>query len=60
MEDFDEAIKRLKDRHVPFAAEPFETGEETLASEEEADDVQEAPQILAQPLPFASAFCEKL
>lgn len=25
VEDFDEAIKRLKDRHVPFAAEPFET-----------------------------------
>jgi predicted enzyme related to lactoylglutathione lyase len=25
VEDFDVAIKRLKDRHVPFAAEPFET-----------------------------------
>jgi predicted enzyme related to lactoylglutathione lyase len=25
VEDFDAAIKRLKDRHVPFAAEPFET-----------------------------------
>jgi predicted enzyme related to lactoylglutathione lyase len=25
VEDFDEAIKRLKDQHVPFAAEPFET-----------------------------------
>lgn len=25
VEDFDEAIKRLKDRGVPFAAEPFET-----------------------------------
>ncbi len=25
VEDFDEAIKRLKDRQVPFAAEPFET-----------------------------------
>jgi predicted enzyme related to lactoylglutathione lyase len=25
VENFDEAIKRLKDRHVPFAAEPFET-----------------------------------
>ena len=25
VEDFDEAIKRLKDRHVRFAAEPFET-----------------------------------
>src|SRR5437879_12751166 len=25
MENFDEAIKRLKDRHVPFAAEPFES-----------------------------------
>jgi predicted enzyme related to lactoylglutathione lyase len=25
VEDFDEAIQRLKDRHVPFAAEPFET-----------------------------------
>jgi predicted enzyme related to lactoylglutathione lyase len=25
MEDFDDAIKRLKDRHVRFAAEPFET-----------------------------------
>jgi predicted enzyme related to lactoylglutathione lyase len=25
VEDFDEAIKRLKDRHVSFAAEPFET-----------------------------------
>lgn len=25
VEDFDDAIKRLKDRHVPFAAEPFET-----------------------------------
>jgi predicted enzyme related to lactoylglutathione lyase len=25
VEDFDKAIKRLKDRHVPFAAEPFET-----------------------------------
>jgi len=25
VEDFDEAIKRLKGRHVPFAAEPFET-----------------------------------
>ena len=25
VEDFDEAIKRLKDRHVHFAAEPFET-----------------------------------
>jgi predicted enzyme related to lactoylglutathione lyase len=25
MEDFDEAIKRLKDRQVRFAAEPFET-----------------------------------
>jgi predicted enzyme related to lactoylglutathione lyase len=25
VEDFDEAIKRLKDRHVGFAAEPFET-----------------------------------
>jgi predicted enzyme related to lactoylglutathione lyase len=24
VEDFDEAIKRLKDRHVRFAAEPFE------------------------------------
>ena len=25
VEDFDEAIKRLKDRHVSFAAGPFET-----------------------------------
>jgi predicted enzyme related to lactoylglutathione lyase len=25
VENFDEAIQRLKDRHVPFAAEPFET-----------------------------------
>jgi len=25
MEDFDEAIKRLKDRQVPFDAEPFES-----------------------------------
>jgi predicted enzyme related to lactoylglutathione lyase len=25
VENFDEAIKRLKDREVPFAAEPFET-----------------------------------
>ena len=25
VEDFDEAIRRLKDRQVPFAAEPFET-----------------------------------
>ena len=25
VEDFDDAIKRLKDRGVPFAAEPFET-----------------------------------
>ncbi len=25
VEDFDEAIGRLKDRHVRFAAEPFET-----------------------------------
>ena len=25
VEDFDVAIKRLKDRHVRFAAEPFET-----------------------------------
>jgi predicted enzyme related to lactoylglutathione lyase len=25
VEDFDQAIKRLKDRQVPFAAEPFET-----------------------------------
>ena len=25
VENFDEAIKRLKDQHVPFAAEPFET-----------------------------------
>ena len=25
VEDFDDAIKRLKDRHVHFAAEPFET-----------------------------------
>ena len=25
VEDFDEAITRLKDRHVRFAAEPFET-----------------------------------
>src|SRR6266571_7616937 len=25
VEDFDEAIKRLKGQHVPFAAEPFET-----------------------------------
>lgn len=25
VEDFEEAIKRLQDRHVPFAAEPFET-----------------------------------
>jgi len=25
VEDFDNAIKRLKDRHVSFAAEPFET-----------------------------------
>ena len=25
VEDFNEAIKRLKDRHVRFAAEPFET-----------------------------------
>ena len=25
VEDVDEAIKRLKDRQVPFAAEPFET-----------------------------------
>jgi predicted enzyme related to lactoylglutathione lyase len=25
VEDFDDAIKRLKDRHVRFAAEPFET-----------------------------------
>ena len=25
VEDFDEEIKRLKDRHVRFAAEPFET-----------------------------------
>ena len=25
VENFDDAIKRLKDRQVPFAAEPFET-----------------------------------
>lgn len=25
VEDFDDAINRLKDRHVSFAAEPFET-----------------------------------
>jgi predicted enzyme related to lactoylglutathione lyase len=25
VEDFDEAIKRLKDRHIRFVAEPFET-----------------------------------
>ena len=25
VEDFDDAIIRLKDRHVPFVAEPFET-----------------------------------
>jgi predicted enzyme related to lactoylglutathione lyase len=25
VEDFDDAIKRLKDQHVRFAAEPFET-----------------------------------
>jgi predicted enzyme related to lactoylglutathione lyase len=25
VENFDEAIKRLRDQHVPFAAEPFET-----------------------------------
>ena len=25
VEDFDDAIKRLKDRHVRFAVEPFET-----------------------------------
>jgi predicted enzyme related to lactoylglutathione lyase len=25
VEDFEDAIKRLKDRHVRFAAEPFET-----------------------------------
>ena len=25
MENFDEAIQRLKDRHVPFDAEPFES-----------------------------------
>ena len=25
VEDFDDAIKRLKDRQVPFAAEPFES-----------------------------------
>jgi predicted enzyme related to lactoylglutathione lyase len=25
VEDFDEAIRRLKERHVRFAAEPFET-----------------------------------
>ena len=25
VEDFDDAIKRLKDRHARFAAEPFET-----------------------------------
>ena len=25
VENFDDAIKRLQDRHVPFAAEPFET-----------------------------------
>ena len=25
VEDFDEAIKRLKNQHVPFAAEPLET-----------------------------------
>jgi predicted enzyme related to lactoylglutathione lyase len=25
VEDFDDAIKRLKDRHVRFAAEPFDT-----------------------------------
>jgi predicted enzyme related to lactoylglutathione lyase len=25
VEDFDAAIRRLKDRHIPFAAEPFET-----------------------------------
>ena len=25
VEDFDDAIQRLKDRHVRFAAEPFET-----------------------------------
>jgi predicted enzyme related to lactoylglutathione lyase len=25
VEDFDEAIRRLKDRHLPFATEPFET-----------------------------------
>jgi predicted enzyme related to lactoylglutathione lyase len=25
VEDFDEAIRRLKDQQVPFAAEPFET-----------------------------------
>jgi predicted enzyme related to lactoylglutathione lyase len=25
VEDFDVAIRRLKDRHIPFAAEPFQT-----------------------------------
>ncbi|HME88269.1 MAG TPA: VOC family protein [Chthoniobacterales bacterium] len=25
VENFDEAVKRLKDRHVPFDAEPFES-----------------------------------
>jgi predicted enzyme related to lactoylglutathione lyase len=25
VEDFDEAVRRLKDRHIPFATEPFET-----------------------------------
>ena len=25
VKDFDDAIKQLKDRHVPFAGEPFET-----------------------------------
>jgi predicted enzyme related to lactoylglutathione lyase len=25
VEDFEDAIKQLKDRHVPFAAEPFES-----------------------------------
>lgn len=38
VEDFDDAIKRLKDRHVRFAAEPFETPCCHMAVVQDPDD----------------------
>ena len=37
VEDFDEAIDRLRDRHVRFAAEPFETPCCHMAVEQDPD-----------------------